>query len=231
LALNLFFGSVVVNAVLGIVALLVGEFGDVQGKILWTSLSVSAASVLSLAMFPAREKHLLGPIPNVGIGFSILGFALLIVLAWTNFGVDPLWRLSVSALTFAFSTAYASLIALAVLQPNYEKVVRSAYVLASVLSVSIVAMVWIEPRGDIFPQFIGVVSILLAAATVSIPVLHRMSRAVPARDDLDPTYEHVYLDRMPTICLNCGASGISIDDAGTFDCESCDARFRVEIPG
>ena len=67
LALTVFFASVVINAALGIFSLFAGEFGDLQGKVLMTSLSVSAASVLSLAMFPAKERELLGPVPTVGI--------------------------------------------------------------------------------------------------------------------------------------------------------------------
>ena len=62
-----FFGSVTINAFLGIIALVVGDFGDTQGKVLFTSLSVCAASVLSLAMFPTRVRGHLGGIPNIGI--------------------------------------------------------------------------------------------------------------------------------------------------------------------
>ena len=58
-----------------------GEFGDLQRKVLMTSLSVSAASVLSLVMFPAKERALLGPVPTVGIALSVLGFGMLVVLA------------------------------------------------------------------------------------------------------------------------------------------------------
>ena len=67
IALFIFFASVAVNAALGIVALFAGEFGETQGKVLMTSLSISAASVGSLAMLPARERGLLGNVPNAGI--------------------------------------------------------------------------------------------------------------------------------------------------------------------
>jgi hypothetical protein len=133
LALTLFFTSVAINATLGIIALFIGEFGDTQGNILVTSLSISAASVLSLAMFPARERGLLGPVPSIGIGLSILGFTLLVILVWTNFNDDDLGRAAASLLTFAAAAGYTSLIAIAVIKPQFTNIVRGAYVLATVL--------------------------------------------------------------------------------------------------
>ena len=177
LALTVFFASVVINAALGIFSLFAGEFGDLQGKVLMTSLSVSAASVLSLAMFPAKERELLGPVPTVGIGLSVLGFGMLVVLVWTEFKAGDFGRLVASVLTFAMAAGYASLIALAMVQPKYRNIVNSAFGLAAVLSVLIVGALWAEPRGDFMLRLVGIISILLAAATVSIPVLHRLNRS------------------------------------------------------
>lgn len=230
LALTVFFASVVINAVLGIVALIAGDFGEVQGKILMTSLSVSAASVLSLAMFPARERGLLGPVPTIGVGLSILGFGLLIILAWTEFSEDNLGRSAGSILTFAVSAGFASLISLAVVHLKYINVVKAAYLLVAVLSVMVAIAIWSEPEGDLVPRVMGVVSILLAAATVSIPVLHRLNRADESSAVPDLEFVHVYLDRLPTICLNCGDSNISISEDNTFQCGVCNEKYFVEVP-
>jgi hypothetical protein len=232
LALSVFFASVAINAILGIIALLVGDFGEVQGKVLMTSLSVSAASVMSLAMFPARERGLLGIVPDAGIALSIAGFGLLVILVWTEFQEDSLARIVGSVLTFAVAAGYASLIALATVRPKYEFVVRAAYGLAAVLSILIVSAIWGEPSDRIWMRVMGVISILLAAATVSIPVLHRLSRSEDEQTEalLASEYERIYMDQLPTICLNCGASGISLDEEQTYECDVCEARFRVEIP-
>ena len=47
LILSIFFGSVVINAVMGIVSLFATEFGEFKSDILLTSLSISTASDLS----------------------------------------------------------------------------------------------------------------------------------------------------------------------------------------
>jgi hypothetical protein len=197
--------------------LFAGEFGDLQGKVLMTSLSVSAASVLSLAMFPVNERELLRPFPTVGIALSVLGFGMLVVLAWTGFTADDFGRLVASVLTFAVTAGYASLIALAVVHSRFRNIVNVAFILVAVLSVLIVVAIWGNPRGGIILQQLlirpmEISSILLATVTVSIPVLHR-------------------LNRLHSIYLNCGDAGIDLAENGTYECESCDARSQVEIPG
>lgn len=223
IALAVFFASVVINAGLGIVALFVGDFGETQGKVLMTSLSISAASVLSLAMFPARERGLLGPIPVTGMALSALGFALVIVLAWTEYSEDNLGKTAGSILVFAVSAGYACLIALAVVHPRFINVVRAAYALVAVLSVLVVVAIWGEPEDDFMPRVMGIISILLAAATVSIPVLHRISRRAMTGMSTFTT------GGLPTRCVSCGATAITSDDGITFTCDECQAKFRAEI--
>ena len=99
---------------------------------------------MSLAMFPARERGFLGPVPNIGIVLSILGFGLLVILAWTDFTSDYLIRTAASLLVFAVSAGYGSLVSLAVIQPKFTRIVRAAYVMAAVLSVIIVGAIWGE---------------------------------------------------------------------------------------
>ena len=63
--LNLFLTSIAVNAVLGIWALLVDDFGEIQGKILTSSFLVSATMVgLLMNAVPMRER-VLWPLPVI----------------------------------------------------------------------------------------------------------------------------------------------------------------------
>lgn len=225
IALTVFFASVVINATLGIIALFIGEFGDTQGNILITSLSISAASVMSLAMFPARERGFLGPVPTAGIALSILGFGLLVILVWTDFQSDELGKTSASFLTFAVTIAYASLISLAIVQPKFANIVRVAYTLAAVLSVMIVAALWSEPDDENIMRVMGVIAILITAATITIPVLHRMNR-----EPFSASTQRVQQDgRQPARCVSCGSSEITTADGVTYQCEACQTRFHAEI--
>ena len=186
---------------------------------------------MSLAMFPARERGLLWRVPDAGIVLSVAGFSLLVILVWTEFQEDELARAVGSLLTFAVAAGYVSLLALAVVQPKFINVVRFAYVLVAILAFFIAGAIWVEPRGDIILRFMGVLSILLAAATVSIPVLHRLSRMESdSEPDMDLEFTLVFLEQTPTICLHCGQPGIDPDEYGRFECESCGSKYRVEMP-
>ncbi len=225
LALTIFFASVVINAVFGIIALFVGEFGDVQGKILITSLSISAASVLSLAMFPARERGLLTPVPTMGIGLSIIGFGLFTALAWTDFRNDGLSKLAATFLIFAGSAGYVSLISLAAIQPKFINIVRTVYVLVAILAVMIVGAIWGEPEDKNLLRVMGTMAIVLTAATITIPVLHRLNRnSFSGTTRLDDRS-----GRQPLRCVSCGSSEISTDDGSTYECGACQTRFHARI--
>ncbi len=234
-AIMLFFASVTINASLGIIALIAGDFGDTQGKVLFTSLNVSAASVLSLTMFPARELGHLGRVPNVGIALSIIGFALFIMVIWLESGEEVLWKITASVLTCAIAAGHSCLICLFVLPARYLSVLKSAYALVSILAILIVGAIWSEPSGEIFPRILGVLSILIAATTVSIPVLNRLSRA-NAGVERPTSISHgipirIFLENQPTVCLVCGEKSIACYYDDIFKCSLCGAVFEAEIRG
>ena len=234
-AIMLFFASVTINASLGIIALVAGEFGDTQGKVLFTSLNVSAASVLSLTMFPARERGHLGRVPNIGIGLSIIGFSLFIIVIWLESGEDVLWKITASVLTCAIAAGHCCLICLFVLPARYLNVLKITYALVSLLTILIVGAIWSEASGEIFPRILGVLSILIAATTVSIPVLHRLSRS-NAGVERPTSISHdipirIFLETQPTICLTCGEKLFADYYTDIFKCSSCYAVFEVELRG
>jgi len=225
IALTVFFTSVAINATLGIIALFIGEFGDTQGNILITSLSISAASVMSLAMFPARERGFLGPVPNIGIALSILGFGLLVIMVWSDFRSDDLGRTAGSLLVFAVSAGYASLVSLAVIQPKFTRIVRAAYVLVAVLSVMIVGAIWGESEDKNLLRVMGVIAILITAATITIPVLHRINH----QPLLASNRQGVRSVRRPARCVSCGSSEIKTIDGAIYQCDACQTRFHAEV--
>ncbi len=223
LAFTVFFASVAINAALGITAVFSGSFGETQGKVLFTSLSISAASVMSLAMFPARDRNKLGPIPAVGIVLSGVGFVLLIILVWSGFGNEILVKSAFSILVLATSSAYASLVGLAIVRSQHQIVVRSGYFFVTALSALIIIMIWGEPDGDFAPRMIGAASILLAAVTVSIPVLHRINRRMVR------VIEVLSIKAQALRCIRCGSSKTKQPDRETVTCEACQTVFRAEI--
>ena len=148
------------------------------------------------------------------------------VLIWTDFDEYGLAKLAASFLVLGIAAAYVSLVALAVINQKFVYIVRAAYVLATVLSSFVVGAIWGTPEGDFFLRLMGVVSILLAAATVTIPVLHRINRSEvsPIRSSTSK--------RLANRCVSCGAEQLRselISGGLVYACGACQTRFRLDI--
>ncbi len=73
------------SALLGIITLVSGDFGDVELKILLTSLSISAGSICALSCAFLLEKRRIIQLAFPGIMLAIIGTILLITGIWTEF--------------------------------------------------------------------------------------------------------------------------------------------------
>ncbi|MBX7173507.1 MAG: hypothetical protein K1X72_21245 [Pyrinomonadaceae bacterium] len=178
-------GSIAVSAVLGIWAIISGEFGDFQARILMTTMTVVGTSILGLACgaFLESEKSAklrLKIVPVAGIFFAIIAAFLALLLIWqivssTNETVEK--TIAVSGI-FAFSLAQLSLLSLANLSAKFQGALICVYLatlsLASIISILII----IEPsrENDFVFRLLGVLGIVDAALTVLIPIFHRLSR-------------------------------------------------------
>lgn len=215
-------GSVVVNATLGIAALLSGDFGDLERNVLYTSLCVTGAGVLGLACAPAIDRRRLWPAPWLGILFAIVGFALLIVAIWLD--APPGWvgQLGGTLLVAAAALAWASLVSLARLAPRFRWLTPAAVVLLAVLAGMFVPLIW-EVGGDDewYGRMLGVVAVLTAAFTLLVPILHRASRAEVAREEPELAVR---------FCPRCGGRLAERVEAGAGGvCRRCGVQFTVSF--
>ena len=191
----LFLVTIAVNAVIGIVALLSGEFDETDGKILITSLSVSAGAILGLTNLAALERSIYRPVPIAGAAAAVLGFILLIASAWEDFDTEPLGKLSATLIFFSIAATHATLLTVARPARRYLWVLVTAYLLAFGLAIGLTIGIWSEDVGGNFWRPVGVVSILLAFFTVASPVLRRTSREADSeREAQAPTVRY---------CPNC----------------------------
>lgn len=216
--LAVFFASVAVNAILGIVAVLTPDFGETQGKILATSLCVTGAVVVALACEPAWERRRLGVIPLVGSVLGALGFGLAIGGIWAEPAGDTYGRVQGSVLAYAVACVLASLLALAPLAPRRAWIPMVTYGLLAVGSTLFATLPWLgDSPPEWFLRTFGVVMIVLAAFVVSIPVLHWIDRheLAPLQSKVDVRY-----------CPYCGAAASAgLGEEAT--CSRCGRGFRV----
>ena len=216
LALRVLIASVVVSAAMGVFALLVGEFGDTQSKLLLTSLCVSGAAIEAMACGFALERGRLGSFPLLGIATGIAGFGLLIGGLWADAGSDPFWRSTGTVLVLAAAATHACVVSPFGLVGRFRWVFGAAYALNALVTALVVIAIWSEPEGSGYWRFLGAVAILLAAATIAIPVLRRLGEGAPRAAEIDPAPAEY--------CPRCGEPLVQ---PGDRSCPQCGSRFRV----
>lgn len=222
--------SIAVNALIGIVAIVSGDFSDLDGKILATSLSITGASVLALGNLAARSRTALRLIPEAGAAASVVGFALLVAVIWTEFEFDSLAKSAATGILLGSGAAHASLLSLSRLADRFMVVLRLAWAMAALLVAMIGTLIWFTDAtdSDLFIRLLGVVIVLLAALTIAVPVLHRASRneVSGSRQGLPGSGGGEF---SLSYCPNCGSR--DLEDAGGNEsrCKNCGAVFSVEF--
>lgn len=169
--------SMVLSAMLGIVAIFSGRFDWIQIRILLTTVAVSVASICGLgcgAYLSTGRGRLL---PLAGIALAVLGAVMVIGGMWIEIGSELYWRLASSISVFAVASAHLSLLSMAKMARSYQWSLLAAYIAIFGVAVIIVSMILAEPRDAGMFQLLGVAAILDAAITVVIPIFNRLSRA------------------------------------------------------
>ncbi len=226
--IGLFVVSVVINAVLGIWALLSGDFGETEGKILGTSFLVSAAMLSVLVNAPAIRRQALWPAPAIGAATGASGFALFIVLLWSEAEADYWFRSAGSLLVIAAAATLAASLALLSVPHGFHWLRLVGYFLISVLAATVIFGLWYEPDNELYARLIGVEGVLVAAFTLLIPVLSRFSpsriEAAGAEGEPPPT------DAL-RFCPSCGrpVNATPLDTAVETVCPTCGLEFTVAV--
>lgn len=237
IALGAFIASIVANAIIGIWALLSGDFGETQGKVLLTSMLVSAAMLGILVNMPAVRRRVVWPMPVVGAMSAAAGFALFIVLAWADAETEEWFKVAGSLLVVAAAATLSSSLAIPSSQDVLRWLLPLAHVLITVLALTVLYGLWFEPDSEPYARLVGVEAVLVAAATLVIPVLPRFaaSRRRTAEGQLRGQEEaplHRGGVHMIRFCPSCGQSVAEqpVDTTTPVQCPRCGLRFTVSRP-
>jgi hypothetical protein len=205
---------VAINAAIGIFALVGGELGETGGKILGTSLLATMGAVLALVCAPAASAGRAWWWPKIGMVAAGLSAALFIFVVWTE-PTDVFFKVAGSILVIAVTSALISLLSAWPGTGRLAWVRTAATVLAMIAAAFVITLIWQE---DDVPEFwgrgFGIVMVLLAAAAIATPVVHRMT-----------------LQTTPDPFTHCPFDGSTV--AGlvgkTLTCASCGHTFEVEL--
>ena len=180
--------SLLLAGVLGIVALLSGEFGETQSRILLTTLAVAAFGLTALCHL-AIASHRFRVVGYIGIAASVAALVPALVLIWSWFNVSETtseWFRALGFLTIlAVTLAQANL--LLRYASSTRAIVRIGLAITLVAAVIVAIMLWLPilTDGDIpgadtgYWRFFGVIAIVDVIGTIAVPIIGLVVRGRP----------------------------------------------------
>jgi hypothetical protein len=176
LSLMAFIGFLILTALIAIVSVLTGKFGELQWKILATTLTISAASICSMCCAAFMEKRKQVPLGLAGITLSVATAVLLIAGMWPEFNIDEYWKTTASCGVLALAFAHAFLLALPDLDPRHKWVQILSPIFIGILTVQIIAAFWGEIENEWYYRFLALVAIVVGLQTLVIPILMKLRK-------------------------------------------------------
>ncbi len=184
--------SVSVSALIGIGVLLFGGLGDIQVRILMTTLTITVMSILGLACGAYFETDRGRAFPVTGIILSVAAALMTFLIIWNVADkYTPFLKATATVTLLAVSCSHLSLLSLARLDRRFAWSRLAAFIFIAALDALLLWIMWFEPQGDsdIVARTIGILSILIAAVTVVTPVFHKLSAGEDKVAEIDAEIE------------------------------------------
>lgn len=178
IALITLVSSLIASAVIGIIIVLVGDFGETQIKILGTVAAVAAFSLISLPSLFNLEKRRYRLIARPGIIMALVFFLMILIIIWgsQNFGNEIFGKLTFTAGVVAVGLNHILLLFIA--QTNFRIILffrkLTALIIFGVASI-LIGTIWAEEMPDTLFRGLITLVILDVLGTISLPVLSRIN--------------------------------------------------------
>jgi hypothetical protein len=172
-------GSVLFAALLGIVLVLNEKWGWFEIRVILTTITIATASVCGLACDLSRTPRGTNALPIAGLALTAIGACMILFGMWLDVASKDYWKTGASASILAVATAHVALLSITRLEANYRWVFFIACQIIFGLALLLVAIIVFEIDLDRTYRFIAALTILDAAFTLIVPILHRISKTTP----------------------------------------------------
>lgn len=192
--LYLLIASVGLSALIGVVVMIFGNFGDFETRILLTTLTVTVTSILGLACGACLEAGRGRLLPVTGIVFAVISAVLWIIVVWANTRDSKYFaNLVMTATLVAASCSHIALLSLATLDRRFLWSHWAAHLSVWSLTAIILWIIWwnIDPSDSWIARTMGVLSIIIGSLTVVTPVFHKLSSSGSGTDAIDVEIERL----------------------------------------
>ena len=176
LSLKVFIGFLVLTALIAIISVLSGEFGELQVKILATTFTISAASICSMSCAAFIEKRKLIGLGLSGILLSVAAAVLVIAGIWPEIDSEEYWKTAITLIVLAIAFAHVFLLVLPELDHAQKWVQAVSSCSIGVLAIQIIVAVWGEINNEDYYRLLAVVAILVGLETLVVPILMKLRK-------------------------------------------------------
>ncbi|WP_168565024.1 hypothetical protein [Crateriforma spongiae] len=182
-------GSIIVGAVLGIAFVLRDSWGWFEIQVMLTTVVVAVASLCGLACDLSRTPKGLNVLPRSGMTLSILAAGLLLVGIWGEMESTEFWKTTICVVILGVATVHVCLLSIAKLARRFDwiRFIGTQVVFGFALLLCGVIIAEVDSPG--VWRLIAAISIAIGAFSLSVPILHRISRLDRSTEDLTTPVE------------------------------------------
>lgn len=168
--------SVVLGAIIGIILVLRNTWGWFEIRVMLTTVIIAVASLCGLACELSKLPFGLNGLPRAGLVLTCLAAAILLLGMWTDNDSEQFWKVAITICIFAVATVHVCLLSIARLAGRFRWISFIGTQLIFGLAVTLAVAILSEIDSEGIWRFIAALSIVVAAITLVIPILHRIGR-------------------------------------------------------
>ncbi|KAA1258145.1 hypothetical protein LF1_06600 [Rubripirellula obstinata] len=182
-------GSVILGAVLGIVFILRDTWGWFEVQVMLTTVIVAVTSLCGLACDLSRTPRGRNVLPKAGLGLAIVTAAMMLVGIWGDVDSEVYWKTAACVSIIGVSVVHVCLLSIAKLAKRFQWIhfIGSQVVFGFALLLCAVITGEIDSK-EVW-RLIAATSIVIGSFSLTVPILHRISKLDHRGEDLSSPIE------------------------------------------
>jgi hypothetical protein len=163
-----------ISALIGIIIFQIGNFGEKERKLLFTTLTLGVYSLTGLCSSKILNRPIFKIFSIAGMVISFLGFLTTVAAIWEMVDIENIWKIMVIFFILSFSFGHISLILL--IRPAKESI--KILMIVTILFITLVAFTLIKATlvefsgVEWYYRQLGVCAILDILGTIATPILN-----------------------------------------------------------
>jgi len=170
--------SLSISALIGIIIFLLGDFGEIEARILLTTLTIGGFSLTALCNSALYDKHRYVPFSTTGMIVAAIGFLITTLAIWEILDFSEIWKVIIISIILSVSIAHSSLLLLI----KSRKTIVNVSLMLTLLFISIVALMLIilvlsefDMDFEFYYRLLGVFAILDVLGTIVTPIVLKVT--------------------------------------------------------